>query len=112
MPYALTDVINELVKDGEKATELLDLPEVGGAELVERDRFVVLVLVVEREWRLAEMASRLTLTARASEERPFCQLVLLFHSALSTKIFVEPRLLITPPRKIRSMTGDLPSLFS
>lgn len=48
MPYALTDVINELVKDGEKATELLDLPEVGGAELVERDRFVVLVLVVER----------------------------------------------------------------
>ena len=47
MPYALTDVINELVKDGEKATELLDLPEVGGAELVQRDRLVVLVLVVE-----------------------------------------------------------------
>ena len=48
VPHALADVINELVKDGEKATELLDLPEVGGAELVERDRFVVLVLVVER----------------------------------------------------------------
>ena len=111
MPYALTDVINELVKDGEKATELLDLPEVGGAELVKRDRLVVLVLVVEGV-EVAEMASRLALTARASEERPFCQLVLLFHSALSTKIFVEPRLLITPPRKIRSMTGDLPSLFS
>ena len=27
--------------------ELLDLPEVGGAELVERDRLVVLVLVAE-----------------------------------------------------------------
>ena len=27
--------------------ELLDLPEVGGAELVERDRLAVLVLVVE-----------------------------------------------------------------
>ena len=59
-----------------------------------------------------EMASRLALTARASEERPFCRLVRLFHWALSTKIFVEPRLLIAPARKIRSMTGDLPSLFS
>ena len=58
------------------------------------------------------MASRLALTARASEERPFCRLVLLFHCALSTKIFVEPKLLIAPARKIRSMTGDLPSLFS
>ena len=27
------------------------------------------------------MASRLALTARASEERPFCRLVLLFHCA-------------------------------
>ena len=27
--------------------ELLDLPEVGGAELVQRDRLVVLVLVLE-----------------------------------------------------------------
>ena len=58
------------------------------------------------------MASRLALTAKASEERPFYRLVLLFHCALSTKIFVEPRLLIAPARKIRSMTGDLPSLFS
>ena len=33
--------------DREKGTELLDLPEVGGAELVERDRLVILVLVVE-----------------------------------------------------------------
>ena len=59
-----------------------------------------------------EMASRLALTARASEERPFCRPVRLFHCTLSTKIFVEPRLLITPPRKIHSMTSDLPSLFS
>ena len=47
VPHALADVINELVKDREKGAELLDLPEVGGAELVERDRLVVLVLVVE-----------------------------------------------------------------
>ena len=47
MPHALTDVINELVKDREKGAELLDLSEVGGAELVKRDRLVVLVLVVE-----------------------------------------------------------------
>ena len=33
--------------DREKGTELLDLTEVGGAELVERDRLVILVLVVE-----------------------------------------------------------------
>ena len=58
------------------------------------------------------MASILALTARASEERPFCRLVRLFHCALPTKIFVDPRLLIAPPRKIRSMMGDLPSLFS
>ena len=45
--------------DREKGAELLDLPEVGGAELAQRDRLVVLVLVVEGEWRLAEMASRL-----------------------------------------------------
>ena len=45
--HALTDVIDELVKDREKGAELLDLPEVGGAELVKRDRLVVLVLVVE-----------------------------------------------------------------
>ena len=47
MLHALTDVIDELVKDREKGAELLDLPEVGGAELVQRDRLVVLVLVVE-----------------------------------------------------------------
>ena len=47
VPHALTDVIDELVKDREKGAELLDLPEVGGAELVQRDRLVVLVLVVE-----------------------------------------------------------------
>ena len=58
------------------------------------------------------MVSRLALTARASEERPFYRLVLLFHCDLSTKILVDPKLLIAPPRKIRSMTGDLPSLFS
>ena len=46
-PYALADVIDELVKDREKATELLDLPEVGGSKLVHRDCLVVLVLVVE-----------------------------------------------------------------
>ena len=34
--------------DREKGAELLDLPEVSGAELVQRDRLVVLVLVVER----------------------------------------------------------------
>ena len=33
--------------DREKGAELLDLPEVGGAELIQRDRLVVLVLVVE-----------------------------------------------------------------
>lgn len=47
VPHALTDVVNELVKNREKGAELLDLPEVGGAELVQRDGFVVLVLVVE-----------------------------------------------------------------
>ena len=47
VPHALTDVIDELVKDREKGAELLDLPEVGGAKLVHRDRLVVLVLVVE-----------------------------------------------------------------
>lgn len=47
MPYGMTDAIDELVKDREKGAELLDLPEVGGAELVQRDRFVVSVLVVE-----------------------------------------------------------------
>lgn len=47
VPHALTDVINELVKDREKAAELLGLSEVGGAELIERDRLVVLVFVVE-----------------------------------------------------------------
>ena len=47
MPHALTDVIDELVKDREKGAELLDLPEVGRAKLVHRDRLVVLVLVVE-----------------------------------------------------------------
>ena len=47
VPYALTDVIDELVKDREKGAELLDLSEVSGAELVQRDRLVVLVLVVE-----------------------------------------------------------------
>ena len=47
VPHALTDVVNELVKNREKGVELLDLPEVGGAELVQRDGFVVLVLVVE-----------------------------------------------------------------
>jgi len=36
------------VVDREKGAELLDLPEVSGAELVQRDRLVVLVLVVER----------------------------------------------------------------
>jgi hypothetical protein len=112
MSYALTDVIDELIKDREKATELLGLPEVGGSELVKREGFVVLVLEVEREWKLVEMASRLALTARASKKRPVYRLVLLFHYALSTKIFAEPRLLIAPPRKICSMTGDLPSLFS
>ena len=35
VPHALTDVIDELVKDREKGAELLDLSEVGGAELVE-----------------------------------------------------------------------------
>ena len=35
------------VVDREKGAELLDLPEVSGAELVQRDRLVVLVLVVE-----------------------------------------------------------------
>ena len=33
--------------DREKGAELLDLPEVGGVELAQRDRLVVLVLVVE-----------------------------------------------------------------
>ena len=47
VPHALTDVIDKLVKDWEKGAELLDLPEVGGAKLIERDRLVVLVLVVE-----------------------------------------------------------------
>ena len=47
MPHALADIIDELVKDREKGAGLLDLPEVGGAELVQRDRLVVLVLVVE-----------------------------------------------------------------
>ena len=47
MPHVLTDVIDELVKNREKGAELLDLPEVGGAELVQQDRFVVLVLEVE-----------------------------------------------------------------
>ena len=47
MLHALTDVIDELVKDRERGAELLDLPEVSGAELVERDRLVVLVLVIE-----------------------------------------------------------------
>ena len=47
MPHALTDVIDKLVNDREKGAELLDLPEVGGAKLIERDRLVVLVLVVE-----------------------------------------------------------------
>ena len=47
MLHALTDVIDELVKDREKGAELLDLSEVGGAELAQRDRLVVLVLVVE-----------------------------------------------------------------
>ena len=45
--HALTDIIDELIKDREKGAELLDLPEVGGAELIQRDRLVVLVLVVE-----------------------------------------------------------------
>ena len=47
VPHALTDVIDELVKDREKGAELLDLPEVGGAKPIHRDRLVVLVLVVE-----------------------------------------------------------------
>ena len=69
MPHALTDVIDELIKDREKGAELLDLPEVGGAELVERDRLVILVLVVEgveagRDGsRLVQIALHLAVTA-------------------------------------------------
>ena len=47
VPHALTDIIDELIKDWEKGAELLDLSEVGGAELIQRDRLVVLLLVVE-----------------------------------------------------------------
>ena len=47
VPHALTDVIDELVKDREKGAELLDLPEVGGSKLVHRDRLVVLIFLVE-----------------------------------------------------------------
>ena len=47
MANSLPHVLNELVKDGEKGAELLALSEVGRSELVERDGFVVLVLVVE-----------------------------------------------------------------
>jgi len=55
--------------DREKGAELLDLPEVGGAELVERDRLVILVLVVEgveagRDGsRLVQIALHLAVTA-------------------------------------------------
>ena len=47
VPHALTDVIDELVKDGKKGAELLALSEVGRAKPVKRDRLVVLILVLE-----------------------------------------------------------------
>ena len=49
---------------------------------------------------------------RAQQRIAFARLPPFERAVVSTKIFVEPRLLIAPPRKMRSMTGDLPSLFS
>ena len=40
----------------------------------------------------------------------FC--IMFFPSDLSTNIFVDPKLAISPLRNTRSITGDFPSLFS
>ena len=48
----------------------------------------------------------------ASAVLPIIRLVLFLHLDLSTNSFVEPRFAISPPRYIRSIIGDLPSLFS
>ena len=70
VPHTLANVVYEFIKDWKKTCVLFGLPEVGSTKFVKRDTFIIFVLAIDVV-ELVEMASRLALTARASEERPF-----------------------------------------